>query len=65
MTQDLKDTKPETAKELDTAQVQGVGGGADVCTIEEGISQLQQAYDTLVDTASYVMERVATAYKAL
>jgi len=58
------ETKPEAAKELDTQQAEAVGGGTDVCTLEDSVNQLQGAYDTLVDTASYIMERVATAYKS-
>jgi len=70
MTQDVPkdvqvETKPEPEKELDTQQAEAVGGGTDACTIEQSISQLQASYDTLVDTASYIMERVITAYKAL
>jgi hypothetical protein len=69
MTQDVPkdvqvETKPEPAKELDAAQAESVGGGTDVCTVEQAVDQLQHAYDTLVDTASYIMERVATAYKS-
>jgi hypothetical protein len=70
MTQDVAkdvpvETKPEAAKELDPTQAEGVGGGVDACTLETSISQLQASYDTLVDTASHIMERVASAYKAL
>jgi hypothetical protein len=70
MTQDVPkdvqvETKPEPVKELDTTQAEAVGGGTDACTIQSSIDQLQASYDTLVDTASYIMERVATAYKAL
>jgi hypothetical protein len=69
MTQDVPkdvqvETKPEPVKELDTTQAEAVGGGTDVCTMENAINQLQASYDTLVDTASYIMERVATAYKS-
>ena len=59
------ETKPQPAQELDATQAEAVGGGVDVCTVETAIDQLQASYDTLVDTASYIMERVATAYKAL
>ena len=59
------ETKPEPVKELETKDAEAVGGGTDACTLETSINQLQASYDTLVDTASYIMERVATAYKAL
>jgi hypothetical protein len=70
MTQDIPkdvqvETKPETAKELDTTQAEAVGGGTDICNPVELTDGLRQAYDNLVDTASYVMERVITATKAL
>ena len=70
MTQDIPkdvhvETKPDAAKELETKDAEGVGGGTDICNPVELTDGLRQAYDNLVDTASYVMERVITATKAL
>ena len=58
------ETKPQPAQELDTTQAEAVGGGTDVCNIADLTSQLTQAYENLVDSASYIMERVATATKS-
>jgi len=59
------ETKPQPAQELDATQAEAVGGGVELCDPADWSGQLQQAYDNLVDTASYVMERVATAAKSL
>jgi hypothetical protein len=56
---------PEAGNELSTTQVDAVSGGADSCDLLGMTNQLQAAYDNLVDTASYIMERVITATKAM
>jgi len=70
MTQDVPkdvqvETKPDAAQELETKDAEAVGGGTDVCNIADLTGQLTQAYENLVDSASYIMERVATATKSL
>ncbi|HZZ93358.1 MAG TPA: hypothetical protein VFE23_12410 [Usitatibacter sp.] len=65
MTQDIaKDTAPAAGTELDAAKVESVGGGTDVCNVADLTAQLTQAYENLIDTASYIMDRVASATKS-
>jgi hypothetical protein len=64
MTQDSKQTTPGALAELGSAHAESVGGGTDVCNIADLTAQLTQAYENLVDTASYIIERVATATKS-
>jgi hypothetical protein len=56
-------TAPNPDKQIDAQQAEGVSGGVDVCNPADFTRQLQEAYDNLVDTASYVIERVITAAK--
>lgn len=45
---------------LTQEQLQAIAGGE--CTVQQlqdAVAQLQQSYETLIDFASYVMERVA------
>jgi hypothetical protein len=72
MTQDVPkdvqvETKPETAKELDTKEAEAVAGGDLSCAltnIGDITGQLVTAYENTVDAASHVIERVITATKA-
>ncbi|HRE15389.1 MAG TPA: hypothetical protein PLD37_14425 [Usitatibacteraceae bacterium] len=52
---------PDAGQVLDATQVEGVGGGVDLCTpgqLEELTRSLTTAYENLVDFTSHVIGRV-------
>ena len=51
----------QPAKELDAQQVEGVGGGTDICSPAGVTGEIGQAYDNLVDATSHIIETVAKA----
>lgn len=51
----------EPTKELNTQQAENVGGGTDICNINDVSGQISQTYDNLVDATSHIIETVAKA----